>query len=227
MPLTASLVIAIPRSDAIARVRQYFQERRCENRRTAGLPVRVFGLSTGVRLYRGACIDVDDLAVRTAFTPHAEHALAVRWQPTRGVMPALRGTLTARAHAVHATLHFEGTAVPQRGGPAFRSAFIGRCLARLAIDALLRDIRRDLARSVPVPTPLPAGAPSGGHDGGLRGRAFVRRDGSYVACTIVLDGNVDSRIVAGDRTLSVARVEALLRVLETSHLRTLPERRAH
>ncbi len=203
MSLYASLVVSAPRSDAIARVRHYFEERTC-----------------GVRLYRTARVEVLDLAVRTAFTPHAEHALAVRWEPTRGgLMPTLHGTLTARAHAVGAMLHFEGTYESGLG------ALVGRCIARIAIHALLRDIRRDLARPTHARGSSLADSLPHGSTPGLRGRAFVRRDGTYVACTIVLEGDVvGSPIVAGDRSLSVARVEALLRELETSDLRGLPER---
>ncbi|GAC1499287.1 MAG: hypothetical protein NVS1B2_22910 [Vulcanimicrobiaceae bacterium] len=220
-PIHASAHVYCPRSAAIGWARSYFDDR--ERVVSIGLPLRALGLPTFLRVYRNAVVEIRDVTVRKGSTPRHEDALHVSWRVTHGgPFPTFSGVLTARADTMHAVLDFDGTYAPPFGivGGVF-DRFVGRHIARASVETLLHDMKRYIERlslderratsfaafeaNTRDPHPSGYGVP-------LHGSIAVRRDGSYVACSIVLEGDAPAydALLAGERRLSGDHVDALL-----------------
>lgn len=232
--LQASMLVFCPRSIAITWAQRYFDER--HRTVSIGVPLRAFGLRTFVHVYRNVTVEIEATSVRTAFTPRFEHALHLKWHATRGgPFPSLTGVLTARAHSTHATLHFEGRYSPPFGiaGNVF-DRVVGRHIARISIETLLYDIKRFIERInieehaaasfAAFEANLRESKGASTSDVPLHGNVAIRRDGSYVSCSVTLEGEAPefATLNPGEYALSSERVETLLAELAKPDLRIAP-----
>lgn len=229
-PITASIVVFCPRSEVIPWVQRYFDERK--RIVSLGVPLRAFGIPTFARIFRNVSVELDRVSVRTAFTPRYEEALNVTWRTTTSnAFPTLRGVLTARAHSTHATLHFVGSYAPPFGiAGRFFDRIVGRFIARISIETLLHDIKRSIERiNIDEHREASFSAYESNRRGSngvraygvpLHGSIAIRRDGSYVACSISLEGEAPQfdALAPGEYALSRTCVETLMYELAKTDL---------
>lgn len=237
-PFQISTLVFCPRSAAIGWARRYFEER--QRVIPFGLPLRALGIRTFLRVYRNVSVELHDVSLRTPFTPHVENALHVAWRVTHGgPFPTFSGILSARAHSTHATLHFEGTYTPPLGlAGAWFDRLLGRRIALAGATTLLHDIKRYIERLnidehsatsfAAFEANRRATHPTGFYGVPLHGSIAMRRDGSYLACSLVLEGDAPGfdGLMPGEMALSPERVVALLTELAKPDLRIAPERSA-
>ena len=234
-PLSASIVVDCPRSAAIEWVQRYFDDR--QHVVSIGLPLRALGIPTFVRIYRNVRVELHSVAIRTPYTPRVETALHVAWHVTHGgPFPTFSGVLTARARATQATLHFEGTYEPpfRLAGTLF-DRILGHQIAQASVETLLHDIKRFIERLsieehhatsfAAFEANLRDEHPSGFYGVPLHGSIAVRRDGSYLACSLVIEGDAPDfdRLTAGSYRLSETRIRELLADLAKPDLHVAAE----
>lgn len=222
-PLKASIHVSCPQSVAIDWALRYFDER--HRIIPIGLPLRAFRLPTFIHISRIVTVGVKAVSIPTASsTPRFEQALDLTWNGTHaGPFPRISGVLTARAHSTHAMLHFLGSYTPPFGmvGMLF-DRLVGRHIARLFIQTLLYDIKHHIERiNIEEHTAASFAAYEANlrdsvdkscYDVPLHGSVAIRRDSSYVACAVTVEGEAPdfSALVPGKYALSPARVEMLL-----------------
>lgn len=228
------MLVYCPRSDAINWTRRYFEAH--QGVVPIGLALRAFGIPTFVHAYRDVAVELETVSLQTAFTPRAEAALHLTWRAAHGgPFPALTGVMTARAHSTHATLHFMGSYAPPFGiAGRFFDALVGRHIARISVRMLLCDIKRYIEQiniEEHVAGSFAAFEANARSPGGpdlsgvpVHGNVAIRRDGSYLACSITLEGDAPHipQLVPGEYTLSAQRVETLLAELAKPDLRIAP-----
>lgn len=237
-PLKASIVVFCPRSEVITWALRYFDKRKRVV--SIGVPLRIFGIPTFARIFRHVTVEIDAVSVKTAFTPRFEHALNITWHASKGnAFPTLRGVLTARARSTHATLHFSGSYAPPFGvAGRFFDRIVGRIIARISIETLLHDIKRSI-ESINIEEHREASFAAfesnrrGSHGQRsygvpLHGSVAVRRDGSYVACSVSLEGEAPDfdALAPGEYALSNTCVETLLHELAKTDLHLVPKNTA-
>lgn len=214
-------------SAAIVFTHRYFDER--HNIVSIGIPLRTLGIPTSIHIFRNVIVHFEVVPDRSDLALPRRSALRISWKPTHGgAFPELAGTITSSARGAGATLYFRGRYRPPFGlmGKVF-DRIIGRYVARVAIRALLADIERFIERHTLEERNTAAFAAfeahlrethgTSAHPIGLHGKVVVRRDGTYIACAINLDGYAPAfkALEAGDYTLSEDRSRAILASLST------------
>ena len=235
-PLKASILVSCPQSVAIDWAQRYFDER--HRIIPIGLPLRAFRLPTFVHIFRIVTVGVEAVSIPTASsTPRFEQALNLTWNGTHtGPFPRITGVLTARAHSTHAMIDFAGSYTPPFGfvGMVF-DRLVGRHIARLFVETLLYDIKHHIERInieehtaasfAAYEANLRGSTGKGCSDVPLHGSVAIRRDGSYLACAVTVEGEAPdfAALVPGEYALSPARVETLLAELTKPDPRIVPK----
>lgn len=234
--LKASILVSCPQSVAISWAQRYFDER--DRTVPIGLPLRALRLPTFVHIFRIVTVGVEAVSIPTASsTPRFQPELHLTLNGTHsGPFPKITGVLTAQAHSTHSKLQFAGTYTPPYGfaGMLF-DRFIGQHIGRLLVQTLLYDIKRHIER---INIDEHAAASFAAYEANLRdatgtcgfcvplhGSVAIRRDGSYVACAVMLEGEAPdfAALTPGEYALSPERVEILLARLTNPDLRVTPK----